>query len=40
TENERNIKLYEHFGFEIVDHASIPNSELKAWAMIRKKKVV
>ena len=38
TENERNIKLYEHFGFKIVSHAIIPNSELNSWAMIRNNK--
>jgi len=38
TENEKNIHFYEQFGFEVVDKAVIPNSELKAWAMIRKRK--
>ncbi|MFX1500585.1 MAG: GNAT family N-acetyltransferase [Promethearchaeota archaeon] len=38
TEKERNVKIYEHFGFEVIDHAKIPNSELESWSMIRKKK--
>ncbi|MFX1374593.1 MAG: hypothetical protein ACFFA0_02165 [Promethearchaeota archaeon] len=37
TENEKTIKLYEYFEFEIVDNSNTPNSELKSWAMIRKK---
>jgi ribosomal protein S18 acetylase RimI-like enzyme len=40
TENEKNVKLYEHFGFKIVEKISVPNSELKSWAMIRKKQNV
>ncbi|MFX1378718.1 MAG: GNAT family N-acetyltransferase [Promethearchaeota archaeon] len=38
TENEKNIQIYKHFGFEIVAKLTIPNSELNAWAMVRKKK--
>ena len=38
TVNERIIEFFEHFGFEIVDKVVVPNSELKVWAMLRKKK--
>jgi ribosomal protein S18 acetylase RimI-like enzyme len=33
---EKNVRLYEHFGFEVVEEAPIPKSSLTNWAMLRK----
>jgi len=38
TEKEENVKLYEHFGFEIVGKVKVPNSDFYFNAMLRKKK--
>ncbi|HEY9595577.1 MAG TPA: GNAT family N-acetyltransferase [Spirochaetia bacterium] len=35
THNENNLKLYEHFGFEVVDEGRLPGSEQRQWAMLR-----
>ena len=39
TEIERNIPIYQHFGFEIVEGGIIPGTILPYWAMLRKKKL-
>ncbi len=33
---ERNIPLYEHFGFRVVEASSIPGTPLRAWALLRE----
>jgi ribosomal protein S18 acetylase RimI-like enzyme len=38
TENERNIELYKHFGFEIIGKKKVPNSDFYLHGMLRKKK--
>jgi len=35
---ERNLALYEHFGFEVVEHVSLPEDNNDMWLMIRKNK--
>lgn len=35
---ERNLALYEHFGFEIVEHISLPQFDNEMWLMIRYNK--
>jgi len=35
---ERNISLYEHFGFEVLEHISRPDSENDIWLMMRYNK--
>lgn len=35
THNERNIEMYQRFGFEVVQESLIPESTVKHWAMIR-----
>ena len=31
----QNVRLYEHFGFEIAEHGMIPDTEVPLWAMLR-----
>jgi len=38
TENERNVKFYEHFGFELIGKNKVPNSDFYHHAMLRNKK--
>ena len=35
---ERNLALYEHFGFEVVEHVSLPENDNDMWLMIRYNK--
>jgi ribosomal protein S18 acetylase RimI-like enzyme len=35
TQNERNVALYEHYGFAVVGHTSIPGTEVGHWEMLR-----
>lgn len=36
TQNPKNVPLYEHFDFELIEDAQIPNTPLRNYAMIRK----
>jgi GNAT superfamily N-acetyltransferase len=36
TQEEKNIKLYEHFGFRVVEVGTIPGSNIHSWVMERK----
>jgi len=36
TLDERNVLLYEHFGFRVVEKATIPKTSLTSWAMLRE----
>jgi GNAT superfamily N-acetyltransferase len=36
TGDERNVRLYEHFGFRVVDKSAVPRTELTSWAMLRE----
>jgi ribosomal protein S18 acetylase RimI-like enzyme len=36
TVDERNVQIYEHFGFELVEKAGIPKTGLTNWAMLRQ----
>jgi ribosomal protein S18 acetylase RimI-like enzyme len=35
TQLEKNVALYEHFGFRVVEEWLIPGSNVKSWAMVR-----
>ena len=35
---ERNLALYEHFGFEVVEHVSLPENDNDMWLMLRYNK--
>nr|MDO8133061.1 GNAT family N-acetyltransferase [Candidatus Njordarchaeum guaymaensis] len=39
TANEKNVPIYEHYGFEVVEPGTIPSSSVDYWAMIRAKRV-
>jgi len=39
TQNENNLSLYEHFGFELVGKIKIPNSNVNYYGMLRNKKI-
>ena len=36
TMDEINVRLYEHFGFSIIEKSAIPKTNLINWAMLRK----
>ena len=36
TLDEKNVSLYQHFGFKIVDKSKIPETTLTNWAMLRE----
>ncbi len=38
TENEKNVQIYEHFGFELIGKIQVPNSDFYFHAMLRNKK--
>ena len=38
TQNENNVSLYEHFGFELVGEIKVPNSNVNYYGMLRNKK--
>ena len=40
TEVEKNVPIYEHFGFEVIDEFIVPNTMVKIWAMLRKPEVI
>ena len=35
TQTERNLKIYEHFGFKVVEEFRVPGTTFKTWAMLR-----
>jgi len=37
TLDEKNVPLYEHFGFAVVEKSAVPDTELTCWAMLRGK---
>ena len=36
TLDERNVPLYEHFGFSVAEESAIPETDLTNWAMLRE----
>lgn len=36
TQLKKNVPLYEHFGFKVVEEGIIPGSNVYSWAMVRK----
>jgi ribosomal protein S18 acetylase RimI-like enzyme len=36
TQNEQNISLYEHFGFQVIHTDVIPGIEMKHWGMVKE----
>ena len=39
TEIERNVTLYEHYGFRVLDDMIVPGTEIRSWGMLRDKPV-
>lgn len=37
TNKEKNVAIYEHFGFELVDSGAVPKSDVQHFGMLRKK---
>jgi len=37
TLDERNVPIYEHLGFKVVDESTVPNTSITNWAMLREK---
>ena len=35
TQNKRNVPLYQHFGFKVVEETVIPGTDIRHWAMLR-----
>jgi len=36
THNERNVPLYRHFGFDVIEVSYLPGSEQNQWSMLRQ----
>jgi ribosomal protein S18 acetylase RimI-like enzyme len=36
TQAEKNVALYEHLGFKVVEEGTMPGSEVRSWAMVRE----
>ena len=37
TEDEKNVAIYQRYGFKVVDEAIMPGTEIRSWAMLREK---
>jgi ribosomal protein S18 acetylase RimI-like enzyme len=35
TQNERNVPIYQHYGFKVVEEGIVPGTEVTNWAMLR-----
>jgi len=38
TQAEKNVALYEHLGFRVVEVGTVPGSDVQSWAMLRESK--
>jgi GNAT superfamily N-acetyltransferase len=36
TQAERNVAIYEHFGFKVMEEGLVPGSDVRSWGMLRK----
>lgn len=36
-QNEKNVPIYQHYGFKVVEVDTIPGTDVKNWAMLREK---
>jgi hypothetical protein len=36
TQNDKNVPLYKHFGFEVMEATAYPNTDIGLWSMLRK----
>ena len=37
SQNEKNVPIYQHYGFEVVEEGTIPETNTTIWAMLREK---
>jgi len=37
TQNEKNVPIYQHYGFKVVDESTVPDTTVTNWAMLREK---
>ena len=37
TQNEKNVQIYQHFGFKVVEVGTVPGTDINHWAMLRDK---
>jgi ribosomal protein S18 acetylase RimI-like enzyme len=37
TQTEKNVSMYQHYGFKVVEEFKIPGTEFRNWAMLREK---
>ena len=40
TEGDRNVSIYQHFGFKVIDKATVPNTQVSLVAMLREPKTI
>ncbi|MFC1950873.1 GNAT family N-acetyltransferase [Chloroflexota bacterium] len=40
TNKERNVPMYEHFGFKMIEKLPIPDTDLTTWMMLREPKAI
>ena len=36
TETEKNVSMYQHFGFKVIDEFNVPETKVKLWVMLRE----
>ena len=37
TLTEKNVPIYQHFGFKVAEESTIPSTDITIWAMLREK---
>ena len=37
TQNEKNLPIYQHYGFKVVEESIVPDTQITNWAMLREK---
>ncbi len=40
TEGDRNVSIYQHFGFKVIDKSTVPNTQVSLVAMMRESKTI
>jgi hypothetical protein len=38
TEVEKNVAIYQHYGFRALDDMIVPGTEVRSWGMLRDKR--
>jgi hypothetical protein len=37
TQNKKNIPIFQHFGFKVINKSNIPKTNIGHWSMLREK---